>query len=301
MERSYIGCSYEDFPHSQKYADGISVIEAHVDEISCRTFCDVPYRTVDGKDLHLHIILPTLAHECPDRFPCIVYVQGSGWRVQSHARELVQLSRMAQRGYVVAIVQYRHSEWAPFPAQIMDAKYAVSYMMEHAEEYFVDRDRLILWGDSSGAHTALMTYLTQGEQGFTEPGLDEYPVRCLVDFYGPIDISEMQNEPTAFDHTTPESPEGLLLGHKAVTKENADATIVTNYITAEKNIPPVIIFHGSKDRTVPFGQSVLLYEALKASGKEVECYQVHGADHGDDPFWNHEILGLVDGFIRKNI
>jgi acetyl esterase/lipase len=301
MNDSYIGCSYEEFPHSKIFSEGIQIIPAHVDEISCRTLCDVPYRTVDGKDLHLHIMIPTLDHHCTERFPCIVYVQGSGWMKQTHGRELVQLARMAQRGYVVAIVQYRHSEWAPFPAQIMDTKYAVQYMMEHAEEYFVNTDQLILWGDSSGAHTALMTCLTRKHPKFQASELKEYPVRCLIDYYGPIDISEMQMEPTTQNHSGADSPEGLLIGGKEVTKENAKDTIVTNYVTCEKKIPPVLIFHGSKDRIVPFGQSVLLYNALKDAQKQVECYQVYGADHGDDPFWNQQILGIVDAFIQKTL
>lgn len=32
------------------------------------------------------------------------------------------IARLAQRGYVVAIVEYRHSGIAHFPAQIIDAK-----------------------------------------------------------------------------------------------------------------------------------------------------------------------------------
>lgn len=299
MNGSYIGCGYEEFPHSEVFSEGIKVIPAHIDEISCRTICNVPYRTVDEKDLHLHIMLPTLEHNCLDRFPCIIYVQGSGWMKQTLGRELVQLARMVQRGYIVAIVQYRHSEWAPFPAQIIDTKYAIQYMMEHADEYFVNVKQLILWGDSSGAHTALMTYLTQNHPQFLEPGLKEYAIRCLIDFYGPINIAEMRMEPSAHGHYEADTPEGLLLGRKEVTRENAKDTIVTNYITGEKEIPPVIIFHGSKDRTVPFGQSVRLYNALKESGKQVECYQVYGADHGDDPFWNHQVLNIIDDFIRK--
>ncbi len=74
----------------------------------------------------------------------------------------MQLGRIAKLGYVVAIVEYRPSDVALFPAQIIDAKYAVQYMVEHKDEYCVDPNNLILWGTSSGAHTALMTAFTKG-------------------------------------------------------------------------------------------------------------------------------------------
>lgn len=296
----YLGCSYEDFPHSEAKAEGMHVLQAHVDERSCRTWTDIPYRTVDGQDLHLDIIVPTYAHKTDLRWPLILFVQGSGWQKQHIGRELVQLARLAQKGYVVAIVEYRHSAWAPFPAQVIDAKWARMFMMEHADQYFVDVDRVVVMGDSSGGHTALMSILTRGMERFLEPGLAEGAVSCLVDFYGVIDVTTMADEPITHPTLEEGSNEWMFLGGRNAPEGIAEQTIVTRYVSPERDIPPTIIFHGSKDRIVPFGQSVKLYNALKAAGKRAELYQVWGADHGDDPFWNHEILGLVDQFIQSS-
>ena len=35
------------------------------------------------------------------------------------------------------------------------------------------------------------------------------------------------------------------------------------YLDKAKEIPPSLIIHGNKDRLVPFGQSVMFYNALK--------------------------------------
>lgn len=301
MIKEYLGCRYEEFPHAKAMRDGIQVLQVNSDMASCNTLCNVVYRVVDGKELHLHILLPTQEKECKKRFPCIVYVQGSGWRIQSCGKELAQLARFAAKGYVVAIVQYRHSEWAAFPAQIMDTKYAIHYMMQHCEDYLVNPNQLILWGDSSGGHTALMSAFTKGEAGFTAEDCKEYNVSCVIDFYGPTDISAMNEVPSIQDHTRADSPEGMLIGGKPVTKENAEATIVMRYITEEKRIPPLLILHGSKDRLVPFAQSVLLYDQMKVCHKEVACYQLYGADHGGEPFWSKEVLDIVDSFIQSKI
>lgn len=295
----YLGCSRADFPHSSVTAEGMHVLETRTDGRNCRMHCGIAYRTVDGRDLHLHIITPAQGRHGSERFPLVVYVQGSAWGPQTTGRELAQLARFAALGYAIGVVEYRHSEWAPFPAQVIDAKYAARWLVEHARTYAIDPSRIIWWGDSSGAHTALMAAYTRGLAGFIEEGLDEYPARCVIDFYGPIDIAKMGDEPSTQDHGSAESPEGKLIGGRPVTAESAAPTVVTRYV--HPATPPTIIFHGSKDRLVPFGQSVMLFEALKTAGVQTELYQLRGADHGEEPFWTAEILGIVDAFVRANL
>ena len=74
-----------------------------------------------------------------------------------------------------------------------------------------------------------------------------------------------------------------------------------NYISMKKEISPILIIHGSKDRLVPFGQSVMLYQALLQNQKEVKCYQLKGADHGGSAFWTDDVLDIVDDFIQKHL
>lgn len=67
----------------------------------------------------------------------MVFVQGSGWFRQNVSAQIPQVSRLAARGYAAAVVEYRHSGIAPFPAQIMDARNVVRFMRTHAAEYHV--------------------------------------------------------------------------------------------------------------------------------------------------------------------
>ena len=128
-------------------------------------------------------------------------------------------------------------------------------------------------------------------------------LRAIVDFYGPIDISKMNFEPSTQDHRDAQSPEGMLIGGRNVL-ENPDKvqpTVPINYIDKNKEIPPFLIIHGNKDRLVPFGQSVLLYEALKQNDKSVVMYKLDGADHGGSPFWTDQVLTIVDEFLREHL
>jgi dipeptidyl aminopeptidase/acylaminoacyl peptidase len=111
----------------------------------------------------------------------------------------------------------------------------------------------------------------------------------------------MNEEPSTMDHIGPDSPEGMLIGGLNVL-ENAKKVAMTvpmHHLSENRAIPPILIIHGSKDRLVPFGQSVMLFEALKKMGKEAEFFQLKGADHGGYPFWADNVLNIVEDFIRR--
>lgn len=216
--------------------------------------------------------------------------------------EVGQLSRMAEKGYIIAIVEYRSSDIAIFPAQIKDTKTAIRYMLKNSEKYGVDKNKVVVWGDSSGGHTAAMVGATLNEKEYNDED-SKLDIKAIIDFYGPTDISKMNFEPSIQDHISPSSPEGELIGKVNVLEnpEKVYPTVVMNHISKEKYLPPFLIIHGNKDRLVPFGQSVLLYDKLKEENKIVEFYQLDGSDHGGASFWQEDILDIVDKFIKENL
>ena len=60
---------------------------------------------------------------------------------------------------MIAVVEYRHSGIAPFPAQAIDTRNAIRYMKLHAKEYKTDVNQMFVAGDSSGGHTAFFSQL----------------------------------------------------------------------------------------------------------------------------------------------
>ena len=295
----------ETFPESTASAPGILTIKADPSDLECKLHANVLYATKSGIPLHLHIIEPKQREGEKRLFPLIVYVQGSAWFKQDLGYEIPQLSRFARKGYVIAVVEYRPSPVAPFPAQLKDAKTAIRFLIRNATSYSIDSDTIALWGDSSGGHTAVMTAVTLGDPQLSDESPNDEPiqVKAVVDFYGPIDISKMNLEPSTQDHRDPTSPEGMLIGgvHVLENPDKVKPTVPITYLDKTKEIPPFLIIHGNKDRLVPFGQSVLLYEALKQNDKSVVMYKLDGADHGGSAFWTDDILKLVDDFLREQL
>ena len=116
-----------DFPEAIPTNDRVQMLN-QTDELWKLTYLkDVVYATKDGHDLKLQIVMPQPYDDTQWRFPCIMYVRGSAWMKQDLYADVPQISAMAKRGYVIAIVEYRPSE-ATFPAQRDDAVTAIEYM-----------------------------------------------------------------------------------------------------------------------------------------------------------------------------
>lgn len=296
------------FPLSQEAPEGMKTVSlkdtfGHPVDF----FPDVVYAGRDGCELHLQILTPFSQESSKEQlWPLIVYVQGSAWHKQRLSGHLPHLLRMAQRGFVTAVVEYRPSDAAPFPAQVEDAKAAIRFLKQNAKAYHINPDQVILWGDSSGGHTALMAGFT-GDREPDGPSGDadraSASVQCIVDWYGPTEIDKMNFYPSRMDHAGPDSPEGYLIGRKNVLEnpELAAKTEPAGYLSPELPTPPLLIMHGNGDRTVPFNQSCRLFERMKELGKEVEFVKIDGADHGTGGFNCDGALDLVESFIRKHL
>lgn len=294
--------THEKFPESTASSKNMKVLNIPFDSSQVTYYHNVKFAERNGLDLSLQVIVPKTVK---GNLPCIVYVQGSAWMKQNVYANLPQLAEFARRGYVIAIVEYRPSSVAKFPAQLQDAKTAIRFMRQNAQRYHVDPDNLIIWGDSSGGHTALMVGLTQDHAELDTDELKGYPieVNAVIDFFGPTDITQMNLQPSTLDHISPKSPEGQLLGGKNVLENKVEAALTNpiTYIKPAKKAAPILIMHGSKDRTVPFQQSVLLADALEKQGYAYQFYQLKGADHGSSEFWTRQAFDIVDEFIKTNL
>ena len=65
-----------------------------------------------------------------------------------------------------------------------------------------------------------------------------------------------------------------------------------------KDAPPFLIMHGLADNSVPHGQSVMLYDALKSAGHEVTLRLVDGLPH---TFFNRTDLDDVAGPFQMQV
>lgn len=293
--------TYEEIPEFTEEVEGAHVIPTTGDEMGVTYIPNVEYAEIGGTRLHLQILLPFSRNDQEMVCPCVVFVQGSAWFPQDVYAQLCRVSKLAERGYVVAVVEYRHSGIAAFPAQIMDARNAVRFMRAHAAEYHVDPENIAVAGDSSGGHTAMFAGMIHDDaENNLFPGVTA-EVKGIVNYYGSCSVMKEDSNPIQVLHCQPDSPEGMVMGHVDLRNnlELKRKLSVECNITEETVMPPTIILHGTKDRLVNCEGSAILYRQMKKCGKDVQLYLIKGGDHGGAEFWTSQVIDIVDGFLRS--
>lgn len=183
-------------------------------------------------------------------------------------------------GWAVAGVSVRSSSQAKFPAQVFDIKSAIRWLRANAAKFQLGPNRFAIMGDSSGGWETDMATLTGGvaslEGTIGTTGVSSSG-QAGVGFLNPTDFLQSTAE-GGLNENAANSPESLLVGCAIQTCPNtvAQADPITY---AHANEPPLMLLHGQSDPIVPFQQSVLLYDALKAKCANAQLFLVPGAGH----------------------
>ncbi|MBI3972592.1 MAG: alpha/beta hydrolase [Chloroflexi bacterium] len=123
------------------------------------TFENVPYgpHERNALDVWLPRSPRSAGPESPDGpLPLVIYIHGGGFR-QGDKRSLglVQLEQWLGAGFAVAAINYRLSQHAPYPAQVLDSARAVQYLRKRAPEWNLDPNRFAASGGSAGGGISL--------------------------------------------------------------------------------------------------------------------------------------------------
>ncbi len=220
--------------------------------------------------------------------PAVVWVHGGAWFLGD--KWPCRALPLIDHGFVVVSVNYRLSSAAPFPAQIQDCKGAIRFLRSHAAQYHIDPARIGAWGESAGGHLVALLGTSGGDaalEGTVGGNLDQSSrVQAVCDWFGPTDLTQFTAEATANGH-----PPGrfdayiirALFGGDPL--QHLDLVAQSNplhYLPPGKlaGVPPFLIMHGDRDRTVPLAQSQLLADALTAGGVPTTFKVIAGLGHG---------------------
>jgi len=229
------------------------------------------YRT-DAPELLMRIYRPPGWTDVDNR-PAIVFFFGGGWTTGSPGQFDPHCKRLSELGFVAMAAEYRiksKHQSTPFDS-FEDAKAAIRWVRENASTFGVNPERIAAGGGSAGGHLATATAV------------------CLSQ-----ELSDVRDTPDAIVAFNP----ALDLRMPAVKEKWGEGIYAKieeisplQNITAEH--PPMIIFHGEADSTVPFDSAQNYVEAAKAAGVDPVPVLVGypGKEHG---FFNFQRDGGVD-------
>jgi len=252
---------------------------------------------VQSQSLKLDLYLP----DKPKGSRLVVWIHGGGWHKGS--KDKCFITWLPKHGYTVASISYRLSNVAKFPAQLHDCKGAVRWLRANAGKYGYNPKRIFVAGASAGGHLTALMATTSGHkllEGKVGGNLKcSSSVQGAIDYYGPTDfILRSKTQPSRANEKGSVVYE--LLGGGAHEKVAA-AKLASACYHVSKDDPPLLVFHGTKDRTVLLDQSQAIATAYKKVGLPIKLHIIEGASHGGNSFYSGENAKRLLEFLKSRI
>lgn len=245
--------------------------------------------------LKLHFMRSYGRYRFEEKLPLFIWAEGGACKSSPPASRLPELAFYAYHGFAVASVQYRVSTQSVWPAQIQDLKTAIRYLKAHSDELGIDPNRIVIGGESAGAHLAALSALTGRTELFQtrEWATVSSEVQAAICWYGAGDM-------TFTEEDVPVSPANLLLGmdirkHPEKARELSPITYVT------PDAPPFLFLHGDCDSVIPPDSALRLHDELVRQGVSSEFYMIEGGTHASAHFSQEPIQNMMLEFMNSKL
>ena len=253
------------------------------------------YKIIDSLKLTIDVFHTNESYEHDDN-TAIVFFHGGGWAFGTPGEFFTTCERYAEMGIVTFSVEYRLSidngvtpskTISPIEA-VMDARSAMRWVRENAAKFHLDKNKIVVAGQSAGGQLALSTAM-----------IDEY--------------NEKTDNPAVSS-----SPNAILLFSSCVNtvegwcdyllaERRSKIWSISPFHHIRKGLPPMIEFHGTDDEQVPKWTLQFFENAMKKDGNEFELHMFEGRKHylgGENPkysrYYDEDILNITDDFLRRH-
>lgn len=201
--------------------------------------------------------------------PLVLICPGGGYETTSDREaEAVAIQYLA-RGFHACVLRYSVVP-ARFPQALCELAWSVAYLREHAKEYGIREDRIIVSGFSAGGHLAASLGVFWDKEWLEkETGLSREQVKAngLLLSY-PVITSGCYGHHASIEN---------LMGRQ----ENAE---LKEFLSLEdqvgEKVPPVFIWHTLTDQSVPVQNTLLFANALIKNHISMELHIFPEGLHG---------------------
>jgi len=248
--------------------------------IDYRTIPNITYLKANNFKLNLDVYTPKNAQE---PVPTLIYFHGGGWSSGTKEETVLVLLPYLEMGWAVVNVEYRLANVSHAPAAVEDCLCALRWVIQKANNYGFDINRLVVSGHSAGGHLALTTGMLTGSSLDSQcPGNEELKVAAIVNWYGITDVEDLLKGENIKSYAV------KWLGSSTDLMEIAERVSPINYLRSD--LPPIITIHGDADPVVPYSQAVQLHQGLERLKVPNKLITIPNGGHGH--FTRDEILNI---------
>lgn len=224
-----------------------------------------------GKDvcLETYILGDVMDGARNRKTPLVLICPGGGYAMTSNREAEPIALQFNSMGYQAAVLRYSCAP-AVYPTALCEVAQSVKLIREHAEDWNVDAEKIIVTGFSAGGHLAAsygvfwnepwLAEKTQCDKKLLEPnGL----VLCYPVISSKEEIAHQDSIKNLLGESYPEMKEQVSLEDKV-----------------GKHTPKTFLWHTFTDPVVPFWNSFRFAEALGKAGVPMEYHLYPQGGHG---------------------
>ena len=240
---------------------------------------NIVYLRSDGYESKLDVHRP---RDVSKPRPTVIFIHGGGWVGGSKEGSMLAVLPYLAMGFAAVNVEYRMAANAPAPASIEDCRCALKWVIANAKQYGFDTSKIVVTGQSAGAHLALTTGMLTQAAGFDDrcptpagSGVaeDNPKVAAIVNWFGITDV---------WDVVQGANTRGYGVRWFAGVENKAEVARRASPMTyVRPGLPPIVTIHGDADPTVPYAQAVVLKDALTRASVVNELVTIPGGGHGN--------------------
>lgn len=224
-----------------------------------------------GKDvcLETYILVDVMDGARNRKTPLVLICPGGGYAMTSNREAEPIALQFNSMGYQAAVLRYSCAP-AVYPTALCEVAQSVKLIREHAEDWNVDAEKIIVMGFSAGGHLAASYGVFWNESWLTEKmqcdkqllkpnGL----VLCYPVISSKEEIAHQDSIKNLLGESYPEMKEQVSLEDKV-----------------GKHTPKTFLWHTFTDPVVPFWNSFRFAEALGKAGVPMEYHLYPQGGHG---------------------
>ncbi len=258
-------------------------LDVHWDDSVGTESADLAYGDATAQTYDLY----TPAGPKRDAYGLVVFIHGGGFTGGDKAEGATISKWAVSKGYVAASLNYTLYKDDGSGASILEMseeiKSAIDTVVREADSAGYSIDSMSIGGASAGSMLAMI-------YGFRDAGSAPVPVKFIFEENGPT-----LTDPIDLGYSTGyETDEGVrsaldflngLVGLDVTAADLRDGTFkdeirqVSPALLVNMQSPPIVFAHGVQDRVVPYSQSVVLRDALKAANADFTFYRFEKAGH----------------------
>ena len=244
--------------------------------------------------------------------PVVLWAHGGAFVGGDKSDVEIYATALAHEGFAVVCMNYQLAPEAKYPAAIIQTGEAYRWLSDIAAQYPLDMERLVLAGDSAGAHIIAQFAAIQNNKEYAaEMAMEQLvplgTLKALLLFCGPFDVGKISDGNNALINFLMNTAAWAYWGSRDWADQFSSQATIAPHITAE--FPPAFISDGNTGSFESHARDlanvlhrnnvpVETYFISPSMGEAIHEYQfIMNTAAGEESF--QKMLGFLNQYVNE--